>query len=120
MSREIRPELLSRRGEIMAWLAAIGLFVGLFLATDRWGSQPFVYWLFAGLIAFFCAEHLPRQLDGSPLRHPHGGGRDRLREWSPLGAVDLARGPECGGDSNVVWETGAGARRDSRISHSRL
>lgn len=52
MSREFRPELLPRRGEIMSWLAAIGLFVGLFLATDRWGPQPFVYWLFAGLIAF--------------------------------------------------------------------
>ncbi|RJP52345.1 MAG: hypothetical protein C4583_06885 [Anaerolineaceae bacterium] len=52
MSREFRPELLPRRGEVLSWLAAIGLFVGLFLATDRWGSQSFVYWLFAGLIAF--------------------------------------------------------------------
>ncbi len=52
MSREFRPEFLPRRGEIMAWIAAIGLFVGLFMATDRWGTQPFVYWAFAGLVAF--------------------------------------------------------------------
>lgn len=36
----------------MAWLAAIGLFLGLFLVTERWGPQSFVYWLFAGLVGF--------------------------------------------------------------------
>jgi hypothetical protein len=36
----------------MAWVAGVGLFVGLYLGTDRWGDLPFVYWLFAGLILF--------------------------------------------------------------------
>jgi uncharacterized protein (DUF58 family) len=52
MSREFRPELLPRRGEIMAWLAGIGMLVGLFFATARWGSVSFVFWLFAAFLLF--------------------------------------------------------------------
>lgn len=51
--REFRPELLSRRGEWLAWLAGGGLMIGLFLAGIQWGSQPITYWIFAGLIVFF-------------------------------------------------------------------
>jgi hypothetical protein len=51
-TREFRPELLPRRGELLAWLAGISLLVGLFLGTNRWGALPFIYWAFAGLIVF--------------------------------------------------------------------
>jgi hypothetical protein len=51
--QEFHPELLSRRGELLAWLAGIGLMLGLYLAGNKWGSLPITYWLFAGLILFF-------------------------------------------------------------------
>lgn len=50
MTREFRPELMPRRGEYLAWLASAGLFLGLFLGSDRWGPLPFIYWAFAGFI----------------------------------------------------------------------
>lgn len=36
----------------MAWLAGIGMLVGLFFATARWGSVSFVFWLFAAFLLF--------------------------------------------------------------------
>jgi hypothetical protein len=51
-TREFRPELMPRRGELMAWLAGIGMLVGLFLATSRWGAQSFVFWMFEALLLF--------------------------------------------------------------------
>lgn len=51
-AREFRPELLPRRAELLAWLASIGLLIGLLLGTNRWGALPFTYWVFAGLIVF--------------------------------------------------------------------
>lgn len=56
MTREFRPELMSRKGEWLAWLSAIGLLAGLSVATDRWGSLSFIYWAFAGFIAFSAAS----------------------------------------------------------------
>lgn len=52
MTREFRPELMPRKGEWLAWLASIGLFLGLFLGGERWGPLPFIYWAFAGFILF--------------------------------------------------------------------
>ena len=52
-AREFHPELLPRRSEWLAWLAGIGLMVGLLLASRQWGSLPISYWIFAGLIVFF-------------------------------------------------------------------
>jgi hypothetical protein len=51
-TREFRPELLPRRGELMAWLAGIGMVVGLFLATSRWGSPSFIFWAFGVFLLF--------------------------------------------------------------------
>ena len=51
-TREFRPELMPRRGEWMAWLAGIGMVIGLFLATSRWGAQPFIFWMFAVFLLF--------------------------------------------------------------------
>ena len=36
----------------MAWLGGIGLLVGLFLGTNRWGVLPFIYWAFAVFVVF--------------------------------------------------------------------
>lgn len=52
MAREFRPELMSRKGEWLAWLAGLGLILGLFLGSDSWGPLPAVYWIFAGFIVF--------------------------------------------------------------------
>jgi hypothetical protein len=52
-AKEFRPELLPRRGEWLAWIAGIGLMVGLFLLGNQLGSLPVTYWIFAGLIVFF-------------------------------------------------------------------
>jgi hypothetical protein len=51
-TREFYPELMPRRGELMAWLAGIGMLIGLFFATSRWGAQSFVFWTFAALLLF--------------------------------------------------------------------
>lgn len=36
----------------MAWVAGLGMLVGLYLGINRWGEIPFVFWLFAGLLLF--------------------------------------------------------------------
>jgi hypothetical protein len=41
---------MSRKGELLAWLAGLGLILGLFLGSDTWGPLPVVYWAFAGFI----------------------------------------------------------------------
>jgi hypothetical protein len=51
-TREFRAELMPRRGEGMAWLAGIGMVVGLFLATGRWGSPSFIFWAFGAFLLF--------------------------------------------------------------------
>lgn len=56
VNREFRPELMPRRSELIAWLAGIGMLVGLFLATSRWGAQSFVFWVFAALLLFSAAS----------------------------------------------------------------
>jgi hypothetical protein len=50
--REFHPELMPRRSEAVAWLAGIGMLIGLFLATSRWGAQSFVFWTFEALLLF--------------------------------------------------------------------
>lgn len=50
---EYRPVLLPRRGEWLAWLAGLGLMVGLYFADARLGEVPSSYWIFAGLIILF-------------------------------------------------------------------
>lgn len=52
-AREYRPELLSRRGEWLAWFAGIGLVAGLLVVGGRFGKLPVSYWIFAGLMIFF-------------------------------------------------------------------
>lgn len=41
---------------MLAWLASIGMLIGLFLATIRWGTVSFVFWLFGGLLLFSAAS----------------------------------------------------------------
>jgi hypothetical protein len=55
-TREFRPEILPRRGELLAWLTAGGLLVGLLIGTYRWGALPFVYWAFEGFAIFAAAS----------------------------------------------------------------
>lgn len=55
-TREFRPELMPRRGELMAWLAGVGMAVGLFLATSRWGSPSFIFWMFGFFLLFSAAS----------------------------------------------------------------
>ena len=52
-AKEFRPELLPRRGEWLAWIAGIGLMVGLFFVGNQLGSLPVTYWMYAGLIVIF-------------------------------------------------------------------
>ena len=50
--QEFRPELTSRRGELMAWVSAVALGVAMFLAGRLWISIPSFLWIFEGFLAF--------------------------------------------------------------------
>ena len=50
MAREFHPELMSRRGEILAWLVSLGLVLTLILGTINWGPMLWLYWLFTVFI----------------------------------------------------------------------
>jgi hypothetical protein len=51
-AREFQPELMSRRGELLAWLAGLGLILSFLLGSDAWGPMPIMYWAFAIFIVF--------------------------------------------------------------------
>lgn len=50
--REFRPELMPRKGEFNAWVLAIGLGVGIYLAASVWSELPSFLWIFEGVMVF--------------------------------------------------------------------
>ena len=52
MSREFRPELMSRKAEWLAWLSSIGLFMGLIIVSSTAGPVSLLFWGFAYFLLF--------------------------------------------------------------------
>jgi hypothetical protein len=93
--REYRPELLSRRGEWLAWFAGIGLVAGLILAGERYGRLPVSYWVFAGLMIFLAISiSLGNWMDRRSVIHVNSDGiafenglRSVSMHWSEIRSV---------------------------------
>lgn len=51
--REFRPELMPRKGEFNAWVIALGLGVGLYLARSVWPDVSANLWIVEGMMVFF-------------------------------------------------------------------
>ena len=51
-TREFRPELIPRRGEVNAWLMTLAAAVGLFVLNQTLDVVPGWTWVFCGFLAF--------------------------------------------------------------------
>jgi hypothetical protein len=96
--REYRPELLSRRGEWLAWFAGIGLVAGLLVVGGRFGKLPVSYWIFAGLMIFFAFSiSLGNWMDRRSIIHVRSDGiafenglRSVSMNWSEIRSVTVS------------------------------
>ena len=52
LNKELRPELSSRRSEIMAWILAFVLLVAMGIMKWRFGGVPVSAWIFGGFMLF--------------------------------------------------------------------